>query len=144
MERGLPLFCDVTVVTPITRSGQARPGTSNRGGALLQQAQRDNNGNYSTVLETGLGALYCLGFEVYGRWGQQAIDLIPLLARERARGMHPRLRRGTALPDLNRWSGIIAVALQKAVSIAATRDEGADLVQTLLEPVPFVADLPLM
>ena len=125
VERGLPLFCDVTIISPLTRQSQARAGASNRGGALLEQAQRDNDENYGSVLETGLGALYCLGFEVFGRWSKQASDLIPLLARERARGMHPRLRRGTALSYLYRWSGIIAVAVQKATSIAATREVGA-------------------
>ena len=32
---GLPLFCDVTVMTPISRTGLARSGTSNQGGSLL-------------------------------------------------------------------------------------------------------------
>ena len=36
VARGLPLFCDVTVLTPLTGMGQARPGTSNRGGTLLE------------------------------------------------------------------------------------------------------------
>ena len=34
VARGLPLFCDVTIVSPISRNGTARPGTSNRGGTL--------------------------------------------------------------------------------------------------------------
>ena len=58
-----------------------------------------------------------------------------------SRGMHPRLRRGAALSYLNRWSGLIAIAVQRAVAVAATRDSGADLVTTLLEPVPSVADV---
>ena len=94
-------------------------------------------------MDTGLGALYCLGCEVYGRWGEQCIKLLPLLARERSRGMHPRLRRGTALSYLTRWSGLIAVAVQKAVADSALRSDGADLLTTLLEPEPFAADLPL-
>ena len=43
VARGLPLFCDVTVVSPITRRGLARSGTSNRGGSLLDTAERINN-----------------------------------------------------------------------------------------------------
>ena len=35
VARGLPLFCDVTILSPITRIGQPRPGTSNRSGKLL-------------------------------------------------------------------------------------------------------------
>ena len=57
--------------------------------------------------------------------------------------MHPRLRRGTVLSYLTRWSGLVAVGLQKAVATAVLRDRGADLPTTLLEPMPPVADLPL-
>ena len=63
------------------------------------------------------------------------------MAREHTRGTHPRLRRGLALYYLNRWSGLIAVALQKVVANCVLRTEGADLVTTLLEPSPAVADL---
>ena len=34
IDRGLPLFCDVTVHSPISGNGAARSGTSNRGGSL--------------------------------------------------------------------------------------------------------------
>jgi len=142
VARGLPLFCDVTVLSPVARNGTPRPGTSNRAGALLEDAERENNSTYAPVIASGLGALFCLGCEVYGRWGKQCADLLPLLAREKSRGFHPRLRRGIALGYLNRWSGLLAVALQKAVSVARLRDEGADLPTTLLEEAPGVADLP--
>ena len=66
---GLPLFCDVTVMTPISRTGLARSGTSNQGGSLLARAERDNNTTYAEVVDSGLGSLQCLGAEVYGRWG---------------------------------------------------------------------------
>ena len=141
MAQGLPLFCDVTVVTPIARTGAPRPGTSNAGGSLLTQAEHENNETYRPVTDSGLGALYSLGFEVYGRWGKQCIDLLPKLAREKARGSHIRLRRGVALGYQHRWSGVIAVALQKAVAAGVLRGEGADLATTLLEPAPPVGDL---
>ena len=105
VARGLPLFCDVTVISPVTRSGNPRAGTSNRGGALLEAAERENNSTYAPVSASGLGALFCLGFEVYGRWGKQCAQLLPLLAREKSRGFHPRLRRGIALGYQSRWSG---------------------------------------
>ena len=138
---GVPLFCDITVVSPISYNGRPRPGTSNAGGRLLTLAQNDNDNTYSAVTRSGLGALYCPGFEVFGRWGKQCVELIPKLAREKARGMHPRLRRGTALAYQRRWSGLVSVGLMKAVAAAALRGEGADLATTLLEPVPGIADL---
>ena len=77
---------------------------------------------YSPVTESGLGALYCLGCEVYGRWGEPSIQLVEALVRERTRMLHPRVRRGTALGLQHRWWGILSVSLQKAVARAITRD----------------------
>merc|ERR1712110_379023 len=61
IDGGVPLFCDVTVVSPITHRGAPRPGTSNSGGNLLNRAQVDNDQTYAEVRHSGLGALYCLG-----------------------------------------------------------------------------------
>ena len=47
VQRGLPLFSDVTVLTPLSASGDPRGGTSNRGGTLLEQAQAANNDTYA-------------------------------------------------------------------------------------------------
>ena len=67
VARGLPLFCDATIISPISRNGRPRGGTSNRGGRLLDEAERANNNTYWEVENSGLGALYCLGVETYGR-----------------------------------------------------------------------------
>ena len=144
VARGLPLFCDVTIVSPLSRTGRARVGTSNRGGRLLEDALAQNNANYTEVIDTGLGALYCLGCEVFGRWGQPCIDLVPALAREHARGLHPRVRRGAALGFQNRWWSLLGIALQKAVAAAVLRSAGEDLPTTSLAPIPPLADLPVL
>ena len=43
VARGLPLFCDITIISPIQRTGAPRAGTSNVSGGLLERAQNDNN-----------------------------------------------------------------------------------------------------
>ena len=141
VARGLPLFCDGTVLSPLTYCSQPRPGTSNTGGRLLEIATAENNANYHEVVDSGLGVLYSLGAEVFGRWSTQAVALLPELARERSRGMHPRLRRSTALGLLHRWSGILAIGLQRGVSHIVAHDFGADLIRTQLEPCTLLADL---
>ena len=47
VDRGLPLFCDVTCVTPINGRGFARsgPGATTINGAILRDATRDNVAN---------------------------------------------------------------------------------------------------
>ena len=142
VERGLPLFCDATILSPISGNGCARASTSNADGRLLEDAQHDNDAIYEEVLSTGLGALLCLGCEVYGRWGQQCVKLVPELARERARGLHPRVRRGMTMSWQHRWWGILGVALQKSVAeMVANADAGADLATGQLEPTPDLYDL---
>jgi len=135
VARGLPLFCDVTVVSPITRTGLPRPGTSNKGGALLEAAERENNATYHEVLDTGLGSLECLGAEVFGRWGHQCISLVPGLARERTRDLHQRIRRGALLGFQHRWWGLLGMALQKAVARAVLREAG-DMPETPTKLIP--------
>ena len=86
----------------------------------------------------------CLGYEVFGRWSAQSVKLVPALARESTRGMHPRIRRGLALSLQHRWWGLLGIALQKAVAHLVqcqSIDDGVDLVQTQLEPVPPLGDI---
>ena len=140
--RGLPLFCDATVLSPLTGTGMARPGTSNQGGQLLNHAEEDNNDTYSDVISSGLGVLLCLGCEVYGRWSKQCIDLVPKLARERTRGLHVRVRRGVALSLQHRWWAVLGLALQKSVAhIILSTAAGVDLIASGLEPTPPLGDL---
>ena len=89
-----------------------------------------------------MGALYCLGCEVYGRWSSEYVNLVPILAREWCRGLHSRIRRGTALAFQHRWWGILATTLQKAVASAILLDNGADLHPALLEPILAISQLP--
>ena len=141
--RGLPLFCDVTVLSPIQRTGAPRPGTSNRAGGLLETAENQNNNTYHEVRDSGLGALYCLGCEVYGRWGNQSIQLVPALARERCRFLPARVRRGIEFGLLHRWWGLLGIALQRSVAHMVLHDPG-DLPTTSLEPAPGLADLEVL
>jgi len=138
---GRPLFCDLTIISPITRQGLPRPGTSNYGGRLLEAADQENVTNYEEVVSSGLGALYSLGCEVYGRWSSTTVSLVADLARERARGLHPRIRRGSAMSFQHRWWGILPTSLQRAVVNCITAETG-DLYDALLEPIPSIADLP--
>ena len=140
---GQPLFCDITCVSPITGRGFARPGCLLRDGGALRRAQRDNNRNYPEVVSSGLGRLCCLSVEVFGRWGDDCIELVPALARERVRGLPARVRRGAELALRRRWWGLLGLAVQHAVIQAVTRDEGEDLNDDLLERIPLLADLPV-
>ena len=103
----------------------------------MVDAARENDANYWEVVKTGLGALYCVGCERYGRWDESCIKVIPDLAREHARGLHPRVRRGTAL---GYQRSLVSVALQKSMTAAVLRDHDENLPSVGLEPAPDLPD----
>ena len=95
------------------------------------------------VVESGLGSLLCLGCEVFGRWADDVVRIVPAMAAEKARGLPPLVRRGATQALAARWWGLLAVATQRLVARAVLREAGADLVTTLLEDPPGIADLPI-
>ena len=105
------------------------------------QATDENIRTYREVDAPGFGVLHSLGAEVFGRWSTQAVSLLVGLARERSRGMHPRLCRSTALGLQHRWAGNLAIGLQRGVAHIVANNFGADLVRTQLEPAICLADL---
>lgn len=83
-----------------------------------------------------------MGCEVFGRWSRQSVELVPALARERASGMHLRIRRCTALSLQHRWWGVLGVALQKSVAhLLLNQTVGVDLVPTPLELMPPISEV---
>ena len=127
-----------TCVTPITGRGFARPGATTINGANLRDAMRDNVANYREVVESGLGSLLRLGYEVFGRWADDVVRIVPAMG-----GLPLLVRRGATQALAARWWGLLAVATQRLVARAVLRDAGADLVTTLLEDAPGIADLPV-
>jgi len=98
--------------------------------------------DYAEVQASASAHLLCLGVEVFGRWGADSLETVPALARERARGLPARVRRGTQLRLLRRWWGLLGVATQRAVALAALRERDYDLVDWALERPPALAELP--
>ena len=143
VARGVPLFCDATCVTPVTMRGTARPGCLLRDGGALRQAQRANDRTYPEVTASQLGRLCCLSVEVFGRWGDDPVWLVPALAAERARELPRRIRRGSELALMRRWWGLLGIAVQRAVARCVIEDAGVDLPVEALEAPPGIADLPV-
>ena len=64
-RRRVALFCDVTVVCPVSGLGQVRPGTTRQAGHVLVKTVAKKHRRYADV--AALGGLVVLGCEVYGR-----------------------------------------------------------------------------
>ena len=142
VERGLPLFCDATCVSPLTGRGESRRGSQERDGSVLEYARRDNAETYAAVPRSGVGSLLCLSVETFGRWGEDCLRILLALAAQRAEGLPALVRTGVAMRLLTRWWGLLAVGVQRAVATAALRDVGHDLVGAPLEVGPAAFELP--
>ena len=58
--------------------------------------------------------LVVFGLEVGGRWGTEAVTFLRLVARARSASVHAAVRSSAAAAHVARWSGLIAVAAQRA------------------------------
>jgi hypothetical protein len=141
--RGLPIFGDVTCVSPISGQGLARAGATPIDGAILRNARQENQNNYPEVDETGLGRLYSLGVELFGRWGEDSLRLVRDLARERCRALPPAIAQASRKALFLRWWRFLSVTVQRAVSQNIFRSTGTDLTENALEPPPALADQPV-
>ena len=87
-----------------------------------------------------------LALEVGSRFGPEAVAFLRQLARARARESPARLRPAVQRASLHRWTGMLAVAAQRALAYSllelplAAADECDDmeppLGDLLAEPVP--------
>ena len=93
------------------------------------------------MVSSGLGFLFCLGHEVYGRWHTAAVDLLVALAQEHARGLPSCIKQGLFLSRLKRWSGSICVSLQNTVADGINFAAGGHISAFPLEPAPTLSSL---
>ena len=124
---GLPLFCDVSVVSPHSQAGLARGGSATTDGATLRTVVNRKRRTYSEIPDSGVARLVVLGCEVYGRWCDDAIELVRQLAAAKAREAPPALRAAARQAWSCRWWGLVGVGVQRAIAEALLREGGADL-----------------
>ena len=142
IARGLPLFCDVTVISPISANGRARGGCTRIDGGALDAARRANSRTYSEVPASGVARLCALDVETYGRWGVDPVWIVTALVRERTRGLPDAVRASTRSRLSYRWWSLLSVAVQRQVAAQCMRTAGADLSVDVGEPAPFFMELP--
>ena len=109
------LAVDATIVSPLTRQGQAHPrADAQPRSAVNAAARRKRNNTYPELGHARRCRLVVVGTEVGGRFSTEVVQFLRLLARHRAAAV-PRLLRPAAITAwVARWSGLLAVAAQRA------------------------------
>ena len=120
---GIVLCCDATLVSLLHRNGEARAGTADEDGVVLQAARRRKERTYPELLQGGAATLVVLAFEVGGRWSMESWEFLRKVVKLRVRRAPPLLRRAAAMGWHRRWTCFLSAAAQKA------------LASTLLDPV---------
>ncbi|CAK0888740.1 unnamed protein product, partial [Prorocentrum cordatum] len=136
---GAQLAIDATLVSPVRTDGTAQPRAADEDGVQLEVARGRKEATYPELIGSRRCRLVVLGLEVGGRWSEEALTFVRLLARTRARSAPQRLRASARAAYLHRWTGLAAVAAQRA--FAATLLELPPHTLAVDGDEPHLADL---
>ena len=114
---GVPLFIDVTCVSPVSGRGEPRLSSADDDGCMLQDADRRNRVNDYPDIESAPNAtLICAGCETYGRFSETCLHLVNQLAKFRASSSPDILKKSIQRAFSQRWWAILGIAVQRAVA----------------------------
>ena len=122
VANGLPLFggaqlaVDTTLVSPIRRNGTAQPRADAEDGVQLRTARGRKERKYHELLVSRRCRLVVLALEVGGRWSDEATRFVQQLAKAKARTVPAILRPSVRAACFHRWTGMLAVAAQRALA----------------------------
>ena len=121
VANGLPLWhgsqlaLDATIVSPLTRLGEAHPRADVQPGcAVTAAAHRKRHHTYPELARARRCRLVVVGVEIGGRFGTETVQLLRLLARHKATAVPAASRPAAITAWVARWSGLLAVAAQRA------------------------------
>ena len=121
VANGLPLWhgsqlaLDATIVSPLTRRGEAHPRADVQPGcAVAAAARRKRFQTYPELESARRCRLVVVGIQVGGRFGAEAVQFLRLLARHRAASVPAHMQPAAVSSWVARWSGMLAVAAQRA------------------------------
>ena len=108
---------DAIIVSPDTRAGEAQPEADvHPGRAVDGAARRKRHQTYPELVRARRCRLVVVGVEVGGRFGAEAATWLRLLAGQRALEVPVPLRAAARSAWVARWSGLLALAAQRAVA----------------------------
>jgi len=150
VANGLPLWggaqlaVDTTLVSPVRRNGTPQPNAATTDGVQLQTARARKATKYHELLQSRRCRLVVLALEVGGRWSEEALTFVRLLAKAKARTVPQLLRPAAQAAFFHRWTGMLAVAAQRALAatlleLPVDDAEGVDGDQPELEDVLVAA-----
>ena len=105
VQGGIPLAFDVTLVSPLSTAGEARPRAAVVLGVAIEEVEADNERRCPELVHFTLCLLLVLAGEVGGRWSETTVRFTEALAKHRSKTAPGRLRKFTQLGWEHRWWG---------------------------------------
>ena len=151
---GVPVFADITVVSPLKADGTPAHSADSTDGAAALAAEQRKRTTYPELVSSPDARLQVVAIETGGRWSASAAAFVSELAWARARAVPRLLQAAAAQAWFHRWSAMLAVAVQSAYSATllnwapgavAGRDGGSPVLSCLLAsepPAPSFSRLP--
>ena len=97
---------------------------------------------YADVHASPQACVVVLGCETFGRWCDDAIDLVREMAALKAREAPPLLRAAARHAWSNRWWAHVGVGVHRAIAESLLRHAGGDLVTCpATEPPPPLTEV---
>ncbi len=151
--RSVPVFVDITLVSPLKANGSPAHNSHNENGAAIAEAEHRKRAKYPELVTSPDAQLQVLALETGGRWSDAATAFLSDLAWAKAEAAPRLLRTASAHAWQARWSAVLAVAAQASFAAsllgaepgAVASHDGSELLlsELLAEPVmPSFSRLP--
>ncbi len=134
---GAQLAVDTTLVSPVRRDGTPQPRAAGVDGVQLLLARRRKERKYHELVRSRRCRLVVLALEVGGRWSEEAVTFVKLLAKANSRSAPALLRPAARAAYFHRWTGLLAVAAQRALAATLLELPVAEAAEVDGEPPPL-------
>ena len=107
LRHGAQQAVDATIVSPVTRAGEAHPEADvHPGRAVDGAALRKRHQTYPELVRARRCRLVVVGVEVGGRFGAEATTWLRMLAGQRASDVQAAMRAAARAAWVALWSGL--------------------------------------
>ena len=115
---GAQLAVDVTLRCALARTGEPHPRPADEDGAVLAQARHDKETTYPELINSRRCRLIVVAIETGGRWSEEAVEFIRLLACAKAQEVPSHMWWPTTLAWQRHWTRMLSTAC--SLSFAAS------------------------
>ena len=116
LYRGVPLGVDSTMAAPLHANGLPWRHADTCDGIAIKRAEKKKKDTYPELVGSNRLRLTTLACETSGRWSEECVKVVRLLARAKARTAREEQRARMAAAYASRWWSMLSVSAQMALA----------------------------